>query len=461
MEARDHATTSTGPDARRGVVLSVIGNLGAPAAAFISAPLLARALGVDGRGVVAAATAPLQLAAALMTLGLPDAVTYFASRGRSEGRSAFWRAVVLTLTVGAVATAVVVLAAPTLSGGNSQLGHLIQLAAYAILPTMLLALVRAYATGLQRWALVALDGTLSPFVRLGALVLLVAIDQLGLTTGTIVMASTGFISVFLYLGLIRRERDSRESDQRANPIAYRTIVGFGAGAWAGSVSGVLLSYLDQVLMTPLSATTQLGLYSVAVSVSQIVLVVNNAIRNVAFAVEARSPDMERLARLSRISTIVTFVVCAGVAALAPLFVPLLFGTAFSSAVGLVQILLLSTVLGNAGSIAGIGLMARGRPILRSWSLAAAALVNATLILVLVPRFGAYGAAWATAIGGLIAGNLNIVFLRAFFGVPMLQFYRLRAVDVAALFAYVRFELGHANALLKRTRPESHVTEEDD
>jgi O-antigen/teichoic acid export membrane protein len=43
--------------------------------------LLAKSLGVTGRGEVAAATAPLMFGVALLTLGLPETLTYFVARG--------------------------------------------------------------------------------------------------------------------------------------------------------------------------------------------------------------------------------------------------------------------------------------------------------------------------------------------------------------------------------------------
>ena len=66
----------------RKVIVNSASNIAVPLTSFFSAPILAHALGVVGRGEVAGATAPLFLLATAGALGLPEAVTYFAARSR-------------------------------------------------------------------------------------------------------------------------------------------------------------------------------------------------------------------------------------------------------------------------------------------------------------------------------------------------------------------------------------------
>src|SRR5689334_17677634 len=60
-----------------GVVITAIGNTLPPAAMLVTQIVLAQSLGVSGRGTVAAATAPLMLGIAVLTLGLPESIMYF------------------------------------------------------------------------------------------------------------------------------------------------------------------------------------------------------------------------------------------------------------------------------------------------------------------------------------------------------------------------------------------------
>jgi O-antigen/teichoic acid export membrane protein len=205
----------------------------------------------------------------------------------------------------------------------------------------------------------------------------------------------------------------------------------------GSLSGILLSRLDQTLMTPLAGTYELGLYVVAVSISELPLIVNSAVRDVTFVSDATRSEDERLGASARISTFISLLIGAIIGVSMIWLLPFLFGRAFVGALPVMAVLLAAVVLGTPGSIAGAGLSGRGRPGLRSASLIVACIVNIALLVVLSPAFGAMGAAWATLAGNLIASNLNLVFLRKVFGIPASRFYGIRRGDLRLLIRFAR------------------------
>ena len=115
---------------------------------------------------------------------------------------------------------------------------------------------------------------------------------------------------------------------------------------------------------------------------------------------------------------------------------LLFGTEFEPARLPLLLLLVGIVLGNPGSIAGAGLGGWGRPELRSYSLIAAAIANVAAVVVLVPGFGAVGAAVATIIGNVLAGGMNVYWCSSRFDVPWTSFIAFRLSDAASLYRRV-------------------------
>ncbi len=58
-----------------------------------------------------------------------------------------------------------------------------------------------------------------------------------------------------------------------------------------------------------------------------------------------------------------------------------------------------------------------------------ALLNTAILLVTVPTLGAIGAALATLAGSIVAGTMNIVWLRRHFGMAIRGFYGLRRQDL--------------------------------
>ena len=414
---------------RRGVAISTFGNLIAPAAGLITAPILAQSLGVVGRGDVAAATTPLLLATSVLTLGLPEALTYYvAKRPTREG----WTVSVSLVSLGVLGIVAVLLIAyltPFLSAGDESIGRLILLASMACVPSLVQAGLRGLAHAYRAWWLITWDRILSASSRLVIICALAISSSLTPTSATLTIAWTSVAGILVYTALLFRRRVIEERSQAA---AIPALFAFGSRVWIGSLAGILLSRLDQSLMVPLAGAYALGIYAVAVTVSEIALVFNAAVRDVTFSLESSRQDRSRLEAATRISTLITLMAAIAIAILSVWAIPFFFGSDFSDAVAVVFVLLVGLVLGNPGSVAGAGLRAWGRPGLASWSLVIGVAVNLIVLLLLVPGLGAIGAAWATAAGSIAAGGMNVFWLRTGFGVPARELFLFRKSDVAVL-----------------------------
>ncbi len=190
-------------------------------------------------------------------------------------------------------------------------------------------------------------------------------------------------------------------------------------------------------MTPLANTYELGLYVVAVNVSELLLIINSSVRDVSFASDAREAVDDRLTAAARISSTICVLAAIVLGATLYWWLPLLFGEAFRPAVPVAAVLLAAVALGTPGSIGGSGLGARGRPGLRSTSLVIACTVNVLMLIVLLPIMGAMGAAIATFVGNLISSNLNLYFMQKHFGIKMTRFYGLRRSDIGLLIKVLK------------------------
>lgn len=433
MESRH--PTGRGSSLKAQVVVTLIGYAFPPIAAFVTAPLLAQALGVEGRGELASVTAPLLLAVSLATVGIPPAVTFFVARNPRLLAMAVGRGALLVSGAGLVAVVVTYLASGWLTSGDVALGVMVLVASAAIIPTVIVSTLQAGAAGLGRWRLVAAERFATSALRVGAILGLFLSGELTVFTGVVVIAFSPVLGGIVYLFLRPARRDT--ASLAGARLSFGDLLGYGLRVWIGSVAGVLLVRIDQVIFLPIGGARELGLYVVAVAVSELPLILNGAVRDVMFTRDATAVDDRALSQASRMSTLITAFAAIAIAATGWVWIPILFGADFADAVPVALILLAAVVAGNPGSIAGIGLAARGRPGLRSTSLVIACGVNLILFLVLVPRFGAVGAAIATFAGNIIASNLNILLLKRHFGVPAGDFYRLTGADMKQLIAAVR------------------------
>ncbi|MDP4333950.1 oligosaccharide flippase family protein [Curtobacterium sp. A7_M15] len=417
---------------RNPIVVSTLGNAVAPLASLATAPILASALEPAGRGVVAAATAPLLLAVALASLGLPSALTHWVARQPAILRPAMVVAAVVSAAVGGVTTALVALLSPTLAGGDPALASLIGLAGIALVPNLLAALLQAVAAGLHAWRLVTIERVVTQSSRLLVIAVLAATGTLTVEGAITAIALSPVLGALVYLHLLRRSRAASNAD--ASTLRAGVLLSYGGRVWLGALSGIILSRIDQSLLLPLAGAAALGLYAVAVNIADVPLIVANAVREVSFSKHSADTDHAGLARAARLTTAVVLVVAAGLTAVLPFAVPWLFGAGYAEAVPVAAVLLLGLVLGSPGSLAGVGLAAVGRPGLRSVSLAIAAVCSIATLVLLAPIAGALGAAVATLVGNVVSAGGNLVFLRRVAGMPVLPFFGLRRGDLGAVRA---------------------------
>ena len=167
---------------------------------------------------------------------------------------------------------------------------------------------------------------------------------------------------------------------------------------------------------------------------------SNAFRNVVFAADSADTGDgatseyadQRLTTMARITLILTVLTALPIAATSFLWVGPVFGAEFSASIPMLLVLLAAAVMGAPGSVAGAGLSGRGRPDLRSRSMAIGAVFNLAVLFGLTPALGGMGAALSTLAGNVVAGNLNVYYLRRHFRFRVRAFYAVSREDVTML-----------------------------
>lgn len=412
----------------RSVIVTIIGTAFPPAAALITAPLLARSLGVDARGEVAAAQAVAVLAVGVMALGLPETVTHYVARRAFRTRNQIVAVVFVSVVSGALASLVVSKLSFWLGDESQTASTLIQFAGLSIAPALLLGLARGHAAGRGWWERIAAERIIGSAVRLFGSIALFATGHLGPTEAVTLVVYGPLIGALAYVRL--RPMHPKAGDREL--ASSRSVASYSLRIWVGYISGIILMRIDQVLLIPLAGAEALGIYAVAVAVSEVTLIVNSAIRDVTFTDQSAAFDHARVVRAARLSFLATGAIAAAFAFVLPFAIPAMFGDDFAGAVAVTTVLLLAVTVGTPGSLAGAGLAAIGRPGLRSVSLAIAAGAGVFALVIFAPLWGATGAAWATLVGNLVSSNLCIIWWCRLTSTPFISFYQIRASDLRAL-----------------------------
>lgn len=433
-------TTAPAPASlRRAVVLMTFSGFLVPAVGLITAPILARALSVDGRGEFAAALAPSYLILGVATLGLPDALTYYLAKKPSMTRTAIAVSSTITLALGSLCFLITYLTLPFLSGGDDRLGQLILLATGITVPALVVNVLRGAAMGHQMWMTVVVERIVTTIPRMLAFIVLFAFDQLTVVLAIALTSASALVSTVVYVPMLLRSarRDGYVGDQAApNPDdgpfddrVTRLLVSFGSKVWLGSVASMLLSRASQLLMVPLSSVQDLGLYSVATTVSDVPLVVALAIQGALFGVNSKTPNPDQLTATARLTLLVAVAGCLVLGGSLPWTLAPLFGQEFMDALVPTVMLLVSALLCIPGLMAATALTAWGRPALRSIGLVVGLVVNIGTFVVLVPLYGVYGAAWASVATNVAMSTFMVVAASRLIDVKGRDFWLLRGSDI--------------------------------
>jgi O-antigen/teichoic acid export membrane protein len=416
VETSSRAQGGKRPSLAATIARTSVANIAVPVSALLTGPLLARTLGPDGRGALAAILTPLTFVTLLGALGLPEAIVYVVAKRAAPLRRVLRAGLAIGFTTGLVSAAVMYFLAPTLLRNSPQYINLMRWLC-ALLPlSMAMAAVRSIAQGLGRFDLANTERWLSIFTRLPLLFALAFAGALTVNTAAWATHGTGVLAMMV-LWLVLRDFGREE------PSAVRlgrTLLSFGTQAWVGTIAVVLVMRLDQALLAPLVGAAQLGYYAVAVSLAEVPSTLLVAVRDVMFATATRRQEPWLIAQASRTLLLaMTGLSVIGVV-LAPVMLPLIFGSDFRPAIGMAQILFGAGIFAGPGAVLAVGLMSVGRPRDRSLVQLAGLVVNVAVLLLLVGPLEATGAAWATVAAYAATAILALI-----------QFTRLTPVTTAA------------------------------
>jgi O-antigen/teichoic acid export membrane protein len=328
----------------------------------LTGALAARLLGPTGRGQLAAIQMWPNFLAVVGNLGLPDALVYYSARARADCGRYLGSAVSLNLLVSLAFMALGNAAFPVLLGAQEP--QIVSAARWYLLLLPVQALWLPYHCFRGRSDFAAWNAArfLASFGWLG---LLVFGSIIGWSTPAFLALAYLTVLAVLAIPVLALTRRSIPPPYRPDPRQWGPMLRFGLPSVTSGVPRALNLRLDQMLMAALLPVQTLGLYVVAVTWSNAVGPLPNALANVLFPQTAATSDPEarrqvfatgiRLAVLSSVSIAVV------VAMITPWTLPLLFGPAFAAAVRPALVLVGAAAIDAVNMVLEEGLRGLGRP----------------------------------------------------------------------------------------------------
>ncbi len=380
---------------------------------FTAVLILARSLGPTGRGTIAFITVSALVIARLAGFGMGAATTVLASR-RMEARGALLANLILfvltsALIVGSLGFAVLLsLAGQRPEGiGGPELAILVGAGAA-------IALVEAggaFLLGCGRVQRLALLTATMTWVYPLLLGIVWVVDGLTVTRAALVWLTAETI-----VALVLLSQSARAAGIAApRPRLLLESMHFGVRAWAGSLARLLNFRTDQIILGFLASEATLGIYAVAVNASEALLYLPAATATALLPIAARADphvQVEQALRAFRSTVLVTTGLVLVAAVLGPLLLPVLFGSAYDASVEPFLLLLPGAFGFAATAIFSSALMASSSPGRSSLGPFVSLVVGIGLDLLLIPRFGASGAAAAASVAFLAGGYVALVMFRS-------------------------------------------------
>ena len=230
--------------------------------------------------------------------------------------------------------------------------------------------------------------------------------------------------------LLRPPHDDTEVQLEGGLV--RPMLSFGSRVWLGAVASMLLARIGQILMAPLSSVVQLGLYSVASTISDLPLIVAIAIQGTLYGVNSKTNDAGKLLITTRLTLLAGAAGCVVLGASLPFWIGPLFGREFEAATVPTLMLMVSAILCIPGLMAATGVAAWGRPGVRSVGLGITLVVNVGVFVVLVPPFGVIGACWTSIVSNVVLTGYMVIAASRVMQVPARDFVLVRGSDVMML-----------------------------
>jgi O-antigen/teichoic acid export membrane protein len=202
----------------------------------------------------------------------------------------------------------------------------------------------------------------------------------------------------------------RLSTWQWDTIRFRALV---RSAIPMVLSGVVLMIylrIDQVMLGSLASESEVGFYAAAVRISEVWYFVPAAIVSSLFPriVQLRASDQvqfeQQLQRLYNLLAFLGYAVALPVTLLAPWLVQLLFGSAYQSSAPLLSVLIWAGLFANLTVARNAHFIALDWGRAQLWTASAGAIANVLLNLLLIPRYGAMGAAVATCLSYWVAAQ---------------------------------------------------------
>lgn len=399
---------------------------------FIISILLARLLGPQGKGVVTALFVIPNMMVSLADLGVRQASAYYIGKQKYSVQEILSSSLFLWILT-SIASVIVVFIYYSVPFTETYSVILMAIGISYIPIKILVSYLNGVLQGQQLIGRMNVKILIEFSVRLLVVVLLVWILDLGVIGAALATVLPTF-AVFFY---------SRKMVGQTAKLKIQYLPGIPQDMFRKGIIYALALFIlqlnykvDIIFLENMVSASDLGIYSVGVTLAELIWQVPAAVAVVLFARSANSKtDSEasnRSAKLLRLSWIPLLILSTIFWIGAPLFVSIIYGADFVLAGNVIRLLLPGIVVMVLFKILNADLAGRGRPLFALRIYVVTLAMNVVLNYFLIPQYGIDGAAIASTISYLTGAVIFSIAYHRHTGLAYRDLFIINQEDIQLL-----------------------------
>jgi O-antigen/teichoic acid export membrane protein len=375
--------------------------------AFLTTLVVSRLLGPGGKGAFIGVTALPMLVGTAFVFGLPNAINYFAARGVSV-RSLAYAGTVSVAVISIVVVAALWVSLPWLEqsifsvpveklgqGTGDQMLRVVLIAVPVGMLGTFVGTILYARHEVKLYTSILVGQSVATFLLLVTAVGILRLGVPGAVAGSVIATSLGTLAILVAVRRVAIQNPG------GSPVDMRAILSYGARAYPAGITGYFNYRADvfiiQALMVASAAPAALGLYSMAVTMAELIFYIPDAVTTIFMPTVAGSTGTSANAKLGPVSRMTLLVTVSAAICLVPVaWIGL--NIALPAYVGCLPaflVLLPAVVSLSLGKVMTSYISGRGRPGPVSIGAAVTLALNLAANVLLIPRFGIVGAAAAS------------------------------------------------------------------
>jgi O-antigen/teichoic acid export membrane protein len=402
---------------------SILNSLGAQVAITLiniaTGVVTARLLGSEGRGIFSAVTTWPQMLALVSIAGIGNAIVFRTRRSPEEAARIAGAAIVLWAGTCTLVVAIGIVAMPVMMRQYSAETTLIaQICLFGVFINGLQMVIKQAFVGISEFGIFNIIGILSQSSYLIALLAIAALGKLTPIGAIIALMGSGIFSLLIFLPAFFRRISPKFTKLRSE---MRALISYSARGAVLDIVAALSAYSDRLVLIPLLPARELGFYVVAYSFSRLVQLALPAINSVVFShMAGRDSDGAKLLHdhAYRFLATTLVVACLGLFIIGKPAMTLVYGQEFGVAAVLFEILVVEAALSVLAQVTIQLFMSLDRPGTVSVIQGIVMAFSVTVLCILVPLYGALGAACGMLLAAVTRLGLLLFSLKVMLKLPL-------------------------------------------